>query len=322
MSFGVILLLAIAVARIAAFQSSFQVTPRNSVSAVTELRMSGNYYIKDDDAGTDKTTLTEIGGRTIDRRKTHMIFGVRCVETKHEISYPSFDQNTTEVVGLQPLNDLEDDSSDGTICTDNVEEGKTLTIVLNHLLSNSQPGRPDIVKIVPDDTDNDPHHDNMFELVEVGADPIVSLAAAKLLSGVGITKRTDRRVVVRHPDEQRLRVLEHAHLFFNEKEKTNPCSFQTEPLREDDPFVWLPSTAYSKRGDCVVLFTSPSLVSSRLREAITGIAAVIGPPPYRVLVPSAIISPEQLKEFKYRVVAGTENENSDEESPLLLEILS
>ena len=67
MSFWAILLLAIAVAKIAAFQSTSQVTPRNSVSAVTELRMSGNYYIKDDDAGTDKTTLTEIGGRTIDR---------------------------------------------------------------------------------------------------------------------------------------------------------------------------------------------------------------------------------------------------------------
>jgi hypothetical protein len=303
-------------------------------NAIVTLRMGGynQYYAESESEEGSDDIQQEIGGRMIDRSKTHMIFGVRCIETKHEISIPattSTSTTTTEttIVGLQPLNDLEDESSDSTICIDDFGEGKTLSILLDHLLSKQL--ESDVLQIVP--ADNDPHHDTVFELVEVGADPIVSLAAAKLLSG-GTTSggsRTDRRVVVRHPDEKRLRVLEHAHLYFNEKTKQNPCTFRTEPLKDDEPFVLqqLPvSTHPSPNSDCVILFTSPALVLSRLEEAIANIAPPAAayntdPPKYRVLVPSAIISPEQLVKYDYRVVAGVE-ETDDDNSSLLLEILS
>jgi hypothetical protein len=301
-----------------------------SVSAgAWTLQMGGynQYYAESESEEGSDDFQQEIGGRTIDRSKTHMIFGVRCIETKHEISIlatatTSITTTETTVVGLQPLNDLEDDGSDSTICNDDFGEGKILSILLDHLLSEHQ---SDVLQIFPGDDDI------VFELVEVGADPIVSLAAVKLLSGGSSGgSRIDRRVVVRHPDEQRLRVLEHAHLYFNEKTKNNPCSFRTEPLKDDEPFVWqLPvSTNHSSpNSDCVVLFTSPALVSSRLDEAIASIASAstvaynTAPPRYRVLVPSAIISPEQLVKYEYRVVAGVE-ETDDDNSPLLLEILS
>ena len=303
-------------------------------NAIGSLRMGGynQYYAESESEEGSDDIQQEIGGRMIDRSKTHMIFGVRCIETKHEISIPATTPTSTAtiettVVGLQPLNDLEDESSDSTICNDDFGEGKTLSILLDHLLSEQL--QSDVLQIVP--SDDDPHHDNVFELVEVGADPIVSLAAAKLLSG-GATSggsQIDRRVVVRHPDEQRLRVLEHAHLYFNEKTKQNPCSFRTEPLKDNEPFVWQQppvSTHSSPNSDSVVLFTSPALVSSRLDEAIASITLAAAayntdPPKYRVLVPSSIISPEQLVKYEYRVVAGVE-ETDDDNSPLLLEILS
>jgi hypothetical protein len=318
----ILLVLSIVVARIAAYRSSF---PRRVAKRIG-LKMGGYYAEAESEEGSEEPK-EEIGGRKIDRSKTHMIFGVRCIETKHKVSVATSASASTTVVGLQPLNDLEEQSSDGTICNDDVEEGKTLSIVLDHLLSeNPSDGRSNVIQIVPsgdDDDDHDPHHHAAFELVEVGADPIVSLAAARLLSESTGSKRIDRSVVVRHPNEQRLRVLEHAHMFFNERTKNNPCSFRTEPLQDNEPLVgWPPASAHSiSNANCVVLFTSPALVSSRLDEAVTGILA----PRVRVLVPSAIISPTQLEGFEYRVVAGdkaTKSPDYDSESPLLLEILS
>jgi len=243
-----------------------------------------SYYVESDsEAGSDKFR-EEIGGRKIDRSKTHMIFGVRCIETTHEIP------EETKVVGLQPLSDLEDDeTSDGIICTDDVEEGKSLSTLIGHLLSESQS-----------------KSDESFELVEVGADPVVSIAASKLMSG--------GRVLVCHPDEQRLRVLEHAHMFFNERSKENQCTFQTTALPIDSSFVWLTDSSNSDR---IILFTSQSLVASRLEEAIAGLSES-GNPSCRVLVPSAVVSAEQLEKYEYRVVAGEQDGKNSE----LLEILA
>ena len=247
-----------------------------------------SYYVESDsDAGSDKFRK-EIRGRIIDRSKTHMIFGVRCVENTHDISVPTVSEET-KVVGLQPLEDLEDESSsDGIICTDDIDEGKTLSILLGHLLGECQ-----------SKTDDD------FELMEVGADPIVSIAASKLLSG--------GRVVVCHPDEQRLRVLEHANMFFNERPKDKKCDFETTALPADSSFVWLTE---SPNCDRVILFTSPSLVESRLEEAMAGVAKSEHPP-CRVLVPSVIVSPQQLEQYEYQVAAG----DSESDGPTLLDII-
>ena len=234
-----------------------------------------SYYVESDsDAGSDKFK-EEIGGRKIDRSKTHMIFGVRCVETNHKLSIATEDQATSEsaVVGLQPLNDLEDEASDGMICIDDMDGGNTLSAILGYLRST----------ISSDD-----------ELLEIGADPVVSIALSKL---VGAT------VVVQHPDEQRLRVLEHAHLYFNEGSKKSPACFQTKALQDDEPLTIHPSCS-------VVLFTSPELVSTRLGEAV-------GAEGCRVLVPSNMVSAKQLEGYDYRDVASLENTEDS-----LLEILS
>lgn len=245
-----------------------------------------SYYVESDSEAGSDNFKEEIGGRKIDRSKTHMIFGVRCIETTHEVP------EEIKVVGLQPLSDLEDDAtSDGIICTDDVEEGKSLSTLISHLLTESQS-----------------KSDDSFELVEVGADPIVAIAASKLMSG--------GRVLVCHPDEQRLRVLEHAHMFFNERSKENPCTFQTAALPTDSSFVWLMDSSNSDR---VILFTSPSLVASRLEEAIAGLKAS-EKPSCRVLVPSAILSAEQLEEYDYRVVSGEQDKSG--KNPALLEILA
>ena len=267
---------------------------RNSV----EIQMGGynSYYVESDsDAGSDNFK-EEIGGRKINRSKTHMIFGIRCIETNHEVSVTVDTATKTTVVGLQPLSDLQEKSSDGTICTEDIiDRGETLSLFLDHLCSEVQ---------------SEGGNGNAFELIEIGADPIVSLAASKMFRGV------DQRIVVRHPDEQRLRVLEHAHLYFNERSNENPPSFQTKSLQTDES---LTKDEFSN-GHCVVLFTSPKLVLSRLEEIM---ATFAGEESCRVLVPSAIISPQQLETYEYRVVAGTENtqDNKSGNSPALLEIL-
>ncbi len=313
--------LSIAVAIAAAYQPTFQTSSKRSSSSVAvgscgphlfneNLHTSSNaiyqfhyqyrqrknaallmggynsYYVESDSEAGSDNFKEEIGGRKIDRSKTHMIFGVRCIETTHEVP------EEIKVVGLQPLSDLEDDAtSDGIICTDDVEEGKSLSTLISHLLTESQS-----------------KSDDSFELVEVGADPIVAIAASKLMSG--------GRVLVCHPDEQRLRVLEHAHMFFNERSKENPCTFQTAALPTDSSFVWLMDSSNSDR---VILFTSPSLVASRLEEAIAGLKAS-EKPSCRVLVPSAILSAEQLEEYDYRVVSGEQDKSG--KNPALLEILA
>ena len=239
-----------------------------------------------------------------DRSKTHMIFGVRSTETEHQFSIPNGSDKTT-VVGLQPLSDLEEEedeagTSDGTICKDHCEGGRILSALLDHLWSEGQNG-------------ND---DDVLELVEVGADPLVSLAATRVLGG----SRRTVGVVARHPDERRLRVLEHAHSFFNTKTTTGNGTFRTEHLGENSP---LSTTSTHTDGSSfsrvvVVVFTSAALVSSRLDEAVAGIAAA-DRPNYRVLVPSAIVSPEQLERYEYRSIQeGTDGSKK----PGLLEILS
>lgn len=238
-----------------------------------------SYYVESDsDAGSDKFK-EEIGGRKIDRSKTHMIFGIRCVETNHKLSIATEDQGTSEsaVVGLQPLNDLEDEASDGMICIDDMDGGNTFSAILGYLRSTIPP------------------EDNDLEVLEIGADPVVSIAVSKLLGGT---------VVVRHPDEQRLRVLEHAQLYFNEGSKKSPACFQTKALQDDEPLTIHPSCS-------VALFTSPELVSARLGEAV-------GAEGCRVLVPSNMVSAEQLEGYDYRDVASLENDTEDN----LLEILS
>ena len=275
----------------------------------------GGYATPESDNDRSQETKQEIGGRPIDRSKTHMIFGIRCVETSHQFSndylHGGGDPSESRVVGLQPLSDLEEYWGDGTICNENVgDQGLTLRVVLDHLLLSGEFVPPtqswmfNEEKVYSDDDDH-----SVFEMVEVGADPIVSVALAKLLSGttdsdlVPQSSSISKRVVVCHPDEQRLRVLEHAYKYFNNYESDkNPCDFQLQPLRDHLPFVWFPSA--SKKS--VVLFTSPTLVAQRLGEAVAGMisASMSGGGSYQILVPSSIIATEQLEQYDYKVVLG------------------
>ena len=267
----------------------------------------GGYMTPESDNDRSQETKQEIGGRSIDRSKTHMIFGIRCTETRHQFSnYFHGDPPGSTVVGLQPLNDLEEYWGDGTICNENVrDQGVTLQIVLDHLLLSGEFLSPNTSW---EFAGRDYSHDgSVFELVEVGADPIVSVALAKLLSGDGSDmipqSSGSKRVVVCHPDEQRLRVLEHAYKYFNTYQSdNNPCDFQLQPLRDHLPFVWFPSA--SKKS--VVLFTSPALVAQRLDEAVAGMvsASMSGGGSYQIFVPSTIIDPQQLERYEYKVVLG------------------
>jgi hypothetical protein len=290
----------------------------------------GGYYAEDlNDNNIDNNYDNE------DRSKTHMIYGVRCIEKKKSFLIPTTtmeiaktDAIEVTVTGLQPLliyddDDVDDDEYDFVVFRDDDndnEDDDFVSILLEQancsLLQEQQ---------------------QKLRVLEIGADPIFSLAFSKLVSHTILSTGTDddgvsHSVTICHPYERRLRVLDHAHQFFNEK-TSKKCSFQTVPLKDDEPLNIDDDNDNDNdiHVNCCswIVFTSAKLVSKRLDEAMTIVAAksIMTNNNHRVFVPSSIISNEQLKRYNYQEIAiGSSNNNdkigSDVDSSILLEILN
>ena len=191
----------------------------------------------------------------VDQSNTHMIFGARCVETHTPITTTIGDDNNQRreemtIVNVQPV------SHDDTVVH---EYGPAM---IQRLLNNNNNNNMD-------------WHDQ--RLLEVGASS-TCLAACRVLPD------SARSIItVCHPDEPRLKMLEHAHQFFNPPGRhqlhTMVLPNDNEPLPEADIVV--------------VTLEDDSLVK-RLEQAL----ALPGPP--RIFVPSQLLSPEQLRHYRYQ----------------------
>lgn len=229
--------------RLAAFTSK----PRTIARSTCLLRMGGYY---NDPA------------IPVDQSKTHMIFGVRCLETKTTIATPtvggvdndSITGKTTTIVGLQPI--TEED-----------------TVIQEY--------GPAMIEFLQKDwiTNNNDDHTKFMRLLEVGASS-TSLAASRVIPGIFSS------ITVCHTDEQRLRILEHAQLYFNPAPASGQLPIQTQLIQPDDP---LPEAD-------LIVFTmgagdSADVLDRWLEEAM----AMPGPP--RMLVPSDLMSSEQQQQL-------------------------
>ena len=185
----------------------------------------------------------------VDQSQTHMIFGIRCIETITPIAMTPTPGGTTQddkgnfVVSLQPV--AEDDKVVH-------EYGPTVLQFLNE-----------------QEIDWKDKH-----FVEVGASSTGLALCHLLLDTVRFS------ATVCHPDEQRLRILEHAEQFFNAPAKH---SLQRHILKQDIP---LP------QGNFFVFTVSEEL--NRIKEVL----AMPGPP--RIFVPTILISAAQLEQYEYQ----------------------
>ena len=262
----------------------------------------GGYYVEAEE---------EEAKNIIDRSKTHMIFGLRCREKILQISITPGaaessvdDENNTAatktVVGLVPVNDdavqqeggfplsFDDENVDG-------NGGRTLSRLMNLLFDADGGGDGD--------------EEKSWTLVEIGADPLFSLAAAEWMESRS-TDNKQARVIVRHPDEQRLRVLEHAHLYFNKRrpKSTSPLTFATSPLTGNDD-LWTELQKDTTPGTtAVVVVTSADMFAIRPLGEINEKA-----PLYQIIVPSTILGKEQLKDsFEYRSLGFGDGDGDDD----------
>ncbi|OEU11750.1 hypothetical protein FRACYDRAFT_244873 [Fragilariopsis cylindrus CCMP1102] len=218
-----------------------------------------------------------------DRSKTHMIFGVRCIEKEKSFLIPTTITTTiTEtartdtiemtVTGLQPLLKYDDDD----------EDDDDDCVVLRE--DDNTNDDDDFVSILLEQANRSLQKQPKLRVLEIGADPIFSLALSKLISyTISSTSTNDdddegvtHSVTIYHPDERRLLVLDHAYQFFNEI-TSNKCSFQTVPLKNDVP---LNIDSDSDNDNAIhanccswIVFTSAKLVSKRLDAVMTIVAA-------------------------------------------------
>jgi hypothetical protein len=272
-----------------------------------------------------------------DRSKTHMIFGVRCIEKEKSFLIPTTTKTETArtdtievtVTGLQPLlkDDDDDDEDDSVVLRedDNDNDDDDFVSILLEQVNRSLVQKQQKLRVL-----------------EIGADPIFSLALSKLISsaisstgtGTDDTGDVTHSVTIYHPDERRLRVLDHAYQFFNEI-RSKKCSFQTVPLEKDKPLN-IDSDSNNDNAihvncDSWIVFTNAKLVSTRLDAVMTIFGAksiMANNNNHRVFVPSSIISNEQLKRYNYHeVTMGSSSNNNDKigddiDSSVVLEILN
>ncbi|CAB9516772.1 expressed unknown protein [Seminavis robusta] len=184
----------------------------------------------------------------LDQSNTHMVFGQRCLETKVAVT------EETTLVWLQPTNTNDDDA--GQV---EVDHGPLLVQHLLHSLSFN-------------------NNNQGCSVLEIGASSF-SLAALLALDA--------SFVVVCHPQEQRLRIVDHTRQFLNPElqQQSSKGSFQTEVLQ---PGIPLPKAD-------VIVFTTTAW--DRLEEAVSS-------DPMVVLVPLSIISQDQLQNYEYEETNG------------------
>lgn len=162
----------------------------------------------------------------VDQSQTHMIFGIRCIETITPIAPLVGTPDTKEksIVSLQPI-----------ACDEKVihEYG------------------PAMIQFLGDQNIDW----NGKHILEVGASS-TSLAACHVLDAVGLS------ITVCHPREQRLRILEHAQQFLNGPAKHDLQSqilHKNDPLPKADVFVFTAMEEVSRIGEAVVMPGSPRI---------------------------------------------------------------
>ena len=169
---------------------------------------------------------------------------------------------------------------------ENVEPTNARTVSrLMNLLFHSEYG---------DDEESSPS----WTLVEIGADPIFPLAVAEWMEAVGSEQKIVTNVIVKHSDEQRLRVLEHAHLFFNQRKpkSSSTLTFSTKPLT-DDSNPWIETLQKGTNNKIVVLISNEKFATQlldKMKENANPTANPAGDFVYRTIIPSTIMSREKL----------------------------
>jgi hypothetical protein len=270
----------------------------NKYSRRGEQLYMGGYYAEEFNNNNENNYDNE------DRSKTHMIYGVRCIEKNKSFLIPTTiitettkkDTFEVTVVGLQPLLKYDDDNDvdDGDLPRDDDDNDNY-----------------DFVSILLEQANRSLQQQNL-RVLEIGADPIFSLALSRLISSTDTDDDASHSITICHPDGRRLRVLDHAYQFFNEQ-TTKKCSFQTVPLKDNDPLNVNDDDDNIKNDNYSswIVFTSAKLVSKRLEEAMSIVAAktIVTNNNYRIFVPSSIISNEQLKRYNYQEVLSSSNNN-------------
>ena len=158
----------------------------------------------------------------VDQSQTHMIFGIRCVETITPIAQLVGIQNEkrNSIVCLQPITDDEKVHEYGPVMIQFLSE-QNIDWKNKHIL-------------------------------EIGTSS-TSLTACHVLDAVGLS------VTVCHPSEQRLRILEHAQQFFNAPAKHNlktQILHENDSLPKADVFVFTATEELSRIGEAEAMLES------------------------------------------------------------------
>ena len=196
------------------------------VSSTGRLYMGGYYYIEDKEQKDDDDDGNKPAA------KKHMIYGTRCVERKESFSINNNNQEKEEeraiiVTGLQAIKVNNNDNNDDNNSKENnnnnnlvaLKDYKFISILLDQLpLQEEQ---------------------YMLRVLEVGADPIFSIALSRLIALTKTVNISNLSITIRHSDEKRLLLLEHAYQYFGNTDEPPSSSslvekcYNTELLIDD-----------------------------------------------------------------------------------------
>jgi len=280
---------------------------------VTLLRMGG-YYVEADE---------EKVKNIIDRSQTHMIFGSRCLETKLQFrvfggsssSWNSSDDDTeplVTVVGLMPLGDDDDDKNEtqteeipSSVLT-NEGDGNTLGKLLGALFGDENNNSNN------NNTEEKQEQEPPLALVEIGADPLFSIASETWLAARFGSSGAPVSIRVRHFDEDRLRILQHSRMFFNPRTTTS-VDVDVAPLDTETGGIDDLLEGLAPLSTTAIVVTSSEPFAVSLLEAIEGAhaGAGAGAAP-KVVVPSSFRDIHDGFEYRSMGIGGdNDNDNDD-----------